>query len=186
MQTASATYALVDRLNASDASQIVAILAVATVATTEPAMGECLSKAAQLAGILDGTNWEIFDAIGRLNDERQTQANSIRESVRQAIEADEHVIALGPTLKEAQFKAVRLLTETPKLVDPAPGPTPQPKPPEMKPPKSTRRIVASESRENLTLADANTLLSKLSENLQQGQDIKLNVSWIVEDNGGAP
>ncbi len=182
MKTASATQALVDRLNASDASQIVAMLATAAIATTEPAMGECLSKAAQLTGIIDGTNWEIFDAIGKLTDDRQAKAASIRESVRQALEADEHVIALGPALKEAQFKAVRLLTESTKPAEASPGPRPK----ETKPPKSQRQVIASESRDDLTLADAKTLLGKLAQELQKGQGIKLNVSWIIEEGGDAP
>ena len=182
MKTASATQALVDRLNASDASQIVSMLATAAVATTEAAMGECLSKAAQLSGIIDGTNWEIFDAIGKLADARQAQATSIRTSVRQALESDEHVTALGPALKEAQLKAVRLLTEAPKAKDHSLGP--EPVPPETKPPQSKRRIVATESHENLTLAEATTLLASLAQGLQKGQEIRLNVSWIVEDGGG--
>ena len=74
VKTASATHALVNRLNASDVSQVVTSLVTAAIATTEPAMGECLSKAAQLTGIIDGTNWEIFDAIGKLADGRQAQA----------------------------------------------------------------------------------------------------------------
>ena len=187
MQTASATHALVDRLNASDVTQIVRVLATAAIATTEAAMGECLSKAAQLTGIIDGTNWEIFDAIGKLVDARHTLATSIRASVRHALEADEHVTALGPALKEAQLKAVRLLTDTPKPTDVAPGPASATRqtPPETKPPESKRRVVASESRQNLTLADAKTLLADLDQKLISGQDIKLNVSWIIEAGGGA-
>ena len=185
MKTASATQALVDRLNSCDASQIVAMLATAAIATTEPAMGECLSKAAQLTGIIDGTNWEIFDAIGKLADDRQAQATSIRASVRQAMEADEHVTSLGPALKEAQLKAVRLLTEAPKPVASGPGPGQVQVPPETKPPHSQRRVVATVSRENLTLADAKNLLANLDSQIQQGRDIKLNVSWIVEEGGGA-
>jgi hypothetical protein len=188
MKSAAAAHALVDQLNSSDASQIVKLLATAAIATTESAMGECLSKAAQLTGIIDGTNWEIFDAIGKLVDDRQAQASSIRVSVRQAMEADEHVIALGPALKGAQLKAVRLLTATPKPVEQVPGPGPGlgPKPPETKPPQSNRRVVATQSRENLTLADAKTLLANLGQKLQQGRDIKLNVSWIIEEVGGGP
>jgi hypothetical protein len=186
MKTASATHALVDRLNCSDPSQVVTFLAMAPIATTESAMGECLANAAQLTGIIDGTNWEIFDAIGMLADYRQAQASAICATVRQAMEADEHVIALGPTLKEAQLKAVRLLTETPKPVDPSPDPGSRPTPPEAKPPQSKRRVVATESRENLTLADAKTLLANLDRDLGKGQDIKLNVSWIVEDGGDSP
>ncbi len=187
MKTASATQALVDRLNASDVNQIVCMLATAAIATTEAAMGECLSKAAQLTGIIEGTNWEIFDAIGKLADARHTLATTIRTSVRQALEADEHVTALGPALKEAQLKAVRLLTETPNPTDAVPGsaPTTRQTPPQTKPPESKRRVVASESRQNLTLADAKTLLADLDQQVQSGQDIKLNVSWIIEAGGGA-
>lgn len=185
MKTASATQALVDRLNACEAAQVVSMLAASAIATTEAAMGECLSKAAQLMGILDGTNWEIFDAIGKLDDARETQATSIRAIVRQALEADEHVTALGPALKEAQLKAVRLLTEAKKPPDYGPGPAsvPQRTPPATKPPESKLRVVCCELRENLTLADATTLLTDLGQKLENGQDIKLNVSWIIEAGG---
>ena len=184
IKTASATHKLVDRLNASEPSQIVTMLATAAIATTETAMGECLSQAARLTGIIDGAAWEIFDAIGNLADDRQARATSIRASVRQALEADEHVTALGPALQEAQFKAVRLLAEAvPKLAELAPGAGSTPA--VTKPPESKRRIVASELRENLTLADAKKLLADLDQKLPKGQDIKLNVSWIIEAGGGA-
>jgi hypothetical protein len=186
MKTASASQALLDRLNACDPSQIVTMLATAAIATTESAMGECLAKAAQMTGIVEGTNWEIFDAIGKLFDNRRAQATSIRESVRKAMEADEHVTTLGPAMKEAQLKAVRLLTEAPQPVEPGPATGPSPTPPETKPPHSGRRVVATETRENLTLADAKTLLASLQQQLRQGQDIKLNMSWIIEEGGGAP
>jgi hypothetical protein len=162
------------------------MLATAAIATTESAMGECLAKAAQMTGIVEGTNWEIFDAIGKLFDNRRAQATSIRESVRKAMEADEHVTTLGPAMKEAQLKAVRLLTEAPQPVEPGPATGPSPTPPETKPPHSRRRVVATESRENLTLADAKTLLASLQQQLRQGQDVKLNMSWIIEEGGGAP
>jgi hypothetical protein len=186
MKTASATHALVDRLNACEASQIVTMLATAAIATTEPAMGECLAKAAQMTGIVEGTNWEIFDAVGKLTDHRQAQAAAIRGSVRKAMEADEHVTALGPALKEAQLKAVRLLTEAPQPVEPGLAARPSATPAETKPPQSKRRVVATESRENLTLADARTLLASLQQELQHGHDIKLSMSWIIEESGGAP
>jgi magnesium chelatase subunit D len=45
LTTASATASLVEKLHVSEASQVVSALASAAVATTEAAMGECLSKA---------------------------------------------------------------------------------------------------------------------------------------------
>ena len=47
------------------------ILASAVVETSESAMAECLTKAGPLAGTLDATNWEIFEAIAKLTDERK-------------------------------------------------------------------------------------------------------------------
>ncbi len=188
MKTASATQALVDRLNAADVADVVGILARAAISTSEPAMGECYRMGAKLAGIIDGTNWDIFDAIAKISDHRQTKAAEIRDSVQQALKADEHVIALAPALKDAQAKAVRLLTESQK---PAPDPEIQPdsaRPvqlPDIAPPTSSRRIVDRATHENLTLVEAKTLLAKLDQELQPGQDVKLNVSWIIEGEGGA-
>ena len=73
-------------------------------------MGECLNKAETLTATLDGTNWEIFEAIAGLTDERKAAANAIRSTVEQALRCDEHVKPLAETLKEAQSKAVRLST----------------------------------------------------------------------------
>jgi hypothetical protein len=187
MKTASATQALVDKLNSGDVAEVVATLAAAAISTSEPAMGECFSKGAQLTGIIDGTNWDIFDAIAKISDHRQAQAAAIRASVRQALETDEHGIALGPALKESQFKAVRLLTEAAKPDESVPVPAAEPplKPPEVKLPQSKRRVIVSGARENLTLPDARALLGKLSEEVRQGQELKLNVSWIIEEEGEA-
>jgi hypothetical protein len=141
-------------------------------------MGECLHKAAALGATLEGANWEIFEAIGKLSDERQGAADEIRGTVVQALRSDEHVVQLGPALKEAQAKAVRLLTESTK----PPGPTPQP--PETKlTPKQGKRMVSQGSKENLGMAAAKDLLSGLEQELQEGRDIRVNISWIVEEGG---
>jgi gas vesicle protein len=109
LTTAAATASLVEKLHATEASQIVSALASSVVATTEAAMGECLSKASQLLATIESTNWEIFDAIAKLTDENQIEAQSIRSSITQALQADEHVIPLGPALRESQAKAMRLV-----------------------------------------------------------------------------
>ena len=60
-------------------------------------MGECLTNAGTLAGTLDSTNWEIFEAIAKLTDERKAAAVAIRANVDEAIRCDEHVKPLaGP------------------------------------------------------------------------------------------
>src|SRR5574341_1092391 len=110
MQTAAATLAMIERLYDVEPAEVVDVLAIVHVATSESAMGECLSKAEKLAERLDATDWEIFEATARLTDERKTKADEIRTLICQRLASDEHVIPLAAALQEAQAKAVRLLT----------------------------------------------------------------------------
>ena len=99
MKTALATQKLVGLVSAAEPANVVGLLARAEIATTEAAMGECRSKAAELEGNLETAGWEIFEAIGKLDDERKATAAEILADVRQALAADEHVTALAPALK---------------------------------------------------------------------------------------
>jgi hypothetical protein len=175
--TASATLALLDRINDASAGDIVAILANAEVATSETAMGECLSKSSELAGNLDGADWDILDAIGRLSDERRSTGELILAELREAIVGDEHVLPLAPSLKTAQSKAVRLLTKQP-VASPLPPPS-EDRPKE----KPGRKIVNHGAKQNLALPEAKELISKLDRDLRAGQTVQLNISWIVEEDG---
>ena len=112
MRTALATLGLVEKIHAGEPDDVVAMLAEAEVATSESAMAECLTQAGQLAGTLEATNWEIFDAIAKLPDPYRGPAGETRSMVEDALTRDEHVIPLGSTLKEAQSRALRLITES--------------------------------------------------------------------------
>src|SRR4029453_15634548 len=125
MRTASTSLALIEKIRSAEPQDVVGFLATAAIATTEAAMGECVKKSAELGGTLDSTNWEIFDAVANLPDERRTAGEEVARIVREALQRDEHVVALGPALREAQSKALRLLT----------GPTPPAKPPIITPPE---------------------------------------------------
>ena len=85
MQTAAATLAMVGRLSDGEPADVVDVLATAQVATSESAMGECLSKAAKLVERLDATDWEIFEATARLTDERKGTADEIRTILCQGL-----------------------------------------------------------------------------------------------------
>ena len=78
MQTAAATLAMLERLSDVEPAEVVDVLATIHVATSESAMGECVSKATELAERLDATDWEIFEATTRLTDERKATADEIR------------------------------------------------------------------------------------------------------------
>jgi hypothetical protein len=175
MQTAAATLAMIERLYDVEPAEVVDALASTQGATSEAAMGECLSKATELAERLDATDWEIFEATTRLTDERQTVADEIHRSICQALTSDEHVISLAPALKEAQAKAVRLLT-TPT---PVPGPKAEPKPV----PRPGRTILRQGAEQHLTLRAAQDLIARLEHELQAGQDIHFTISWTIEEGG---
>jgi hypothetical protein len=186
--TATATNALLEKINSSEADQVVSVLVAARIATSAPEMGECLRSASRLSGVIDGTNWEIFDAIGKLTDDRKIQAEQIRTAIGNALQVDENVTALGPVLKEAQLKAVRLLTDSRPPTPPGPdhGGGAPPVPPGTKPPQSKNRVVASESRTGLSVSDAESVLGELGKEVKKGRTVKLNISWIVEEGGASP
>ena len=177
MKTTSATLALVERVHAGDAGELVPLLATAAIDTSETSMGECLAKAAELEGNLDTAGWDIFEAVGRLTDERKPAVDEILAEVRQALSVDEHVCQLAPALKGAQAKAVRLLT---KPAEPSTPPPPVPKPPIQKPGK---QVVGQGSEQDLTLPGARDLLSRLDREAKPGQAIRVNVGWIIEEGG---
>lgn len=179
-QTATATNSLLEKIHAGSAEQVVSLLVSAHIATSAPAMGECIRKAYTMAGVLEGTNWEIFDAIGKLTDDRKSVAETLRASVAKALQQDEHVMALGPVLKESQLRAVRLLTESQVPVLPKQEGQKSVLPP-LQPPISKRSVVTSGSRDNLSLADAESLLAKLGQESKKGRRVNLNISWVVEE-----
>ena len=155
VKTAVATLAIVEKLHAAEPTNVIGLLAKADIATSEAAMGECVGKAAELEGNLGTAGWDIFEAIGKLGDERKAAAEAILAEVQQAISSDEHVMALAPTLTGAQARAVRLLTKAVEI--------PQPKPGVVTPPLNTpvqplitpgKRVVGQGTKQDLSAAAA--------------------------------
>ncbi len=172
--------ALVERLSTAETGAVVGVLANAAVATSESAMGECLAKAAELEGNLDAAGWDIFEAIGKLADDRRAKAEEIVREVREALVSDEHVVQLAPALRGAQAKAVQLLTKLPEVPPPAPPPGPGLKP-EV---RTGWRVVQQGSREGLSIDDAEKCLSGLKRDVKPGERVRINVGWVVEGGGG--
>src|SRR5271157_2912506 len=148
IKTATATQALVERLCSAEPGAIVSLLEAAEVATSESAMGECVGKAAELEGNLETAGWEIFEAVEKLTDDRQEKAIQILVEVREALRSDEHALQLAPALREAQAKAVQLLTKAPVVPTPPVGPLLEPQV------KKGRVVVKRDSKEGLTIPEA--------------------------------
>ena len=91
--------------------------------------------------------------------------------------SDEHVFQLAPALKGAQSKALRLLT----LEQPKPPPPPE-SPAEPEPPTTPgQKIVGQGSEQNLGMRETKELVSKLSQELKSGQEIKFNIEWTIKE-----
>jgi predicted nucleic acid-binding protein len=184
MKTAVTTRALVDSLDAAEAASVVGILAAAEIATSEAAMGECRTRAAELDGNLETAGWDIFEAIGKLNDDRQQAAQEILAELREALSSDEHVVGLAPALTSAQARAVRLLTkpvEAPKPPIVTPPITFPEKPLALTPVAQGKKIVGQGTRQDLSLADAKKCLAELDEQVKTGQKARISVSWVIEE-----
>jgi hypothetical protein len=175
MKTVAATLAMLDRLSDVEPADVVDVLATTHVATSESAMGECVSKAEKLAERLGATDWELFEATARLTDERQDTADEIRTIIRQGLASDEHVIPLAAALQEAQAKAVRLLTTSTPALRPQAAPQPVPRP--------GRTMLRQGTEQHLTLRAAQDVLARLEHEMQAGQEIHDTLSWIIEAGG---
>ena len=176
LRTATATQTLVERLCSADAETIVGLLENAEVATSESAMGECVGKAAELEGNLETAGWEIFEAVERLTDDRQEKAQQVFGEVREALRNDEHALQLAPALRGAQAKAVQLLTKKSEGQQVCHT---------LKPPvKPGRREVQRDSKEGLTIAEAEACLSRLGSELKPEQTARINLGWVIEEGGG--
>ena len=166
LRTATATLRLLEKIHLSSDDAVVGALALAEVATSESSMGECLNNAGTLAGTLDGTNWEIFEAIEKLADERTTAAAAIRTSLGEVLRCDEHVKSLAGVLREAQSKAVKLLT----VVTPSPR----------RPPRG-RRMVDQGKDELHDIAAAREKLEQLAKLMNNHRRIEITIAWRIDE-----
>jgi hypothetical protein len=177
LKTATATWGLVGKLHDSSDDTVVGILQSAKLATSATAMGECLTAAGTLAGTIEGAGWDLFDAIGKLKDDRTATAAEIRQDVAEALCSDEHVKGLAAALKEAQSRAVRLLT----MESPAPTPTPVPVPTPTPPPRAGRKLVEQGSEEFERLADARAKLERLEGLITARRHAQVTMTWRIEE-----
>ncbi|MFI5456744.1 MAG: hypothetical protein ACHRXM_14960 [Isosphaerales bacterium] len=164
LSTATATLRLIEGIHLSSDDGVVGVLARAEVATSESAMGECLNQAGTLAGVLDATGWELFETIARLSDDRKPAADAIRSLVAETLRSDEQAKPLGAALKEAQSKALKLLTS--------------PQPP---PPKLGRKLVDQGSEVFLGVSQAKEKLNQLDKLAVNGRHISITINWRIEE-----
>jgi hypothetical protein len=173
-QTAKAVLDLLEAVRDARPASVIESLANLAPQTSDAAMGASLASATSVAGELDATQWKLFESIRGLQDDRAAAAKAVLDRVCEALRSDEHVSALGPVLRAEQIKAIDLLTPT-KPVEPPTKPTPK------SPARPGKKVVDSGTRENLSLADAESELSRIRQKSKDKQVARIGISWVIEE-----
>jgi len=146
LETAREALSLLKTLEGTTGNRLIGKLAGFDLRAKPAALAVALTNADKLGRALEIADWEIFDGIKALTDERREAARQVWKDLEDAFDSDEYAVALQPKMAELRKKAVKLLTETPPPAPPAPSedppepppPPPQPEPqPEPQPPART-------------------------------------------------
>ncbi len=186
MKTAEATARAVEQLVHADDSKVIQTLASITIETSETAMGKSLRTATELVERIDATNWGVFEDISELSGSCASKAQVIRESVSEALQADEYTIGLADRIKKAQSDAVNLLAEVAKsktrIVPPEPVPPTDVTTTKITPVSTPKlEIISNDTQRDLGSAQAIELLAKLRSQLEASQRRKLTISWSITE-----
>jgi hypothetical protein len=177
-KTATAVLQLAEQIYSSEGLELIRNLAAISIESSEAAMGACLNHAATLREKIENFKWELLETAGGLAGEYRHQADELTQSLKNAFEADEQAINLAVALEKAEAQALRIINQALKAPEPEPAPpsapiaTPKPQP--------AWKVVTSDQRENLEPASAHQTLTELEGQQKEGQRVRVNVSWVVE------
>lgn len=167
LRTAEMTVAFVEAVAHARPDGVVAAMATADVATSAEAMGSTFKKAEHVCAAIESVNWQIFETLRQAGDDDATRR--IHAQVIDALRRDEHAVALGPALKNAEHAAV---AEIQRRLQPPPPP-----------PEPGRVTIERGAQAALRLGDARQLLGKIERHLESDPDARLTVTWEVFKEG---
>lgn len=130
IRTARAVVALLDGLNGGEDHQAVAVLAGASVPTSDEALGRSMKSSAAVAGRLRSMNAQLIGSATALGGDHAAAATTLAETLAAKARRDELVTPLADALDDAEAAATELLGRAARP-DPGPGqiPVPDPTPP---------------------------------------------------------
>ena len=140
LETAREGLSLLKALEESAGNRLIGKLAGHDLQTNPAALAIALANASKLDQALEVADWEIFDGIKALADDRKTAADQVWNELEAAFNSDEYAVALQPKLAALRQRAVTLLTRVvlPPVVPAVTPPVPPPVvPPEPAPPAKT-------------------------------------------------
>lgn len=131
LETAHEALSILRTLEASVGNSLISKLAAFNLQAKPAVLGVALSTASKLDQAMEVADWEIFDGIAGLSDERKEAADAVWSDLRDAFNSDEHAVALVPKLSDLRQRAVKLLTRSvpPAAHPPVHPPVPLPLPP---------------------------------------------------------
>jgi hypothetical protein len=163
---------------ASDADPLktIEMLATAELETSEAAVSRLMAAIEDLRGAVPAASWDIIETAIGLGDHRRVAAEGLREKLAEALEADEHVLALKPVIRDVQDRATRLLADTGRR-EVQPAPTSSPAEPTSPPPARDEELIGEQPNIVFGAAEAMAALDALRERLATEPASKLTMSW---------
>jgi len=116
--SAKAAGQLIETMCDAGDSILVATVATWDNPTTDAAVGTSLKKADDVSQTLRRTNWEVLETAAQLGGQHEEPAAALVREIDQALQADEHAVALGPKLKSIEQTALRLIRDALKKPEP--------------------------------------------------------------------
>jgi hypothetical protein len=165
-----------DIAGAADPLKTVEMLATASLKTSEAAVSRLLAAVDGLRGAVSSASWDIIETAMGLGDHRRAVAEGLREKLAEALETDEHAVALTPVIRDVQDRATRLLADVGRR-EVSPPPTSPPEVPPSQPPARDEELVAEQPNIVLGAVEAITVLDTLRERLAAEPASKLTISW---------
>ena len=112
VRTAKAVKSLLASCDNKEATALVGAVVAAKLETNSTAMGRSLKSAKAILDCLRTTRWDLFMAVGQIQDQRKADADLLIQEVSKWLKTDEHALAggLASKLSEAEGRAIKLLT----------------------------------------------------------------------------
>jgi hypothetical protein len=189
-RTAGAVGQLLMSLYRREPTPCIQQLALARVETSATAMGKSLTSVADVLSALKDMPWSLLESLGRITDKRQEQAQQVLQGLRDAFLADEHVSGLTLALRDTRDEAYRLLAQTPAQPDPVVRPDQVSKPIVTVPPTEVMNdptcLIDQGQQVGLDAAGLAGLTAELTSRLQQDSRLRLEVRWVLRQEGKQP
>lgn len=194
-QTAESAQSLLASLTQAADEDVVTTLANASLQTSEAAVGRSLGQSQACADALGNGNWQLFDVVRDLVDNRRDAALLIMSRLTEALTSDEHVVPLKPRLEELARDAMRLLAASTPTAPPSPAPVMPIPPGNPSAPRSDPLALPPSpgAYENETLAEKQQLhlsgdaaieaLDELKARMASERDLELTLSWRLQRKG---